>query len=72
MKVPVIQTTKIDQAKAGQMIRELRKKSGVSLRDMALKMNLSAPFVSDMELGRRNWSEEKFASAQKAIAALSK
>ena len=72
MKLPVIQTTKIDQTKAGQMIRELRKKSDVSLRDMAAQMNLSAPFVSDMELGRRNWSEEKFESAQKAIAQLAK
>lgn len=37
----------------GTYIRDLRKKKGLSLRELARQLNLSAPFVSDVELGRR-------------------
>lgn len=43
----------------GQEMRELRESNGVSLRDMAKRLELSAPYVSDLELGRRTgWNEE--------------
>jgi len=37
----------------GQHIRELRDKRSLSLRDLATKVNVSAAFISDVELGRR-------------------
>ena len=42
----------------GQRIRELRDKKDLSLREFASKLGCSAPFVSDIELGRRYPSEK--------------
>ena len=42
----------------GQKIHELRDKADLSLRELALKISVSAPFLSDIELGRRFPSEE--------------
>ncbi len=42
----------------GQHIRELRVEKSLSLREFAKRLNLSAPFVSDIELGRRDPSED--------------
>src|SRR3989304_1010465 len=42
----------------GQRIRELRKEKDFSLRDLAKKIGVSAAFLSDIELGRRNPSEK--------------
>lgn len=42
----------------GQKIRELREDQDVSLREFAKKLNLSAAFLSDIELGRRFPSPE--------------
>lgn len=44
----------------GQYIRELREKKDLSLREFAKRLGLSAPFVSDIELGRRFPSDEAF------------
>lgn len=37
----------------GKKLRELREASGLSLRDLARAVGISAPFLSDVELGRR-------------------
>jgi transcriptional regulator with XRE-family HTH domain len=41
----------------GEYIRALRDKSDLSLREFARQLNCSAPFISDVELGRRFPSE---------------
>ena len=46
----------------GQRIRELREANNFSLRELAKKIEISAPFLSDIELGRRYPSEEVLAS----------
>lgn len=46
------------QAEMGQIIREKRQDKKVSLRDMAQAIRISAPFLSDIELGRRSPSKE--------------
>ena len=49
----------------GERIRELRERHDWSVRELAKKLKLSAPFVSDIELGRRHPSDgvlERFAS----------
>lgn len=47
----------IDDSACGQMFRELREKRGVSLRSVAVAMDVSASYLSDLELGRRAWSQ---------------
>jgi len=42
----------------GERIRELREERDVSLRELAKKLGWSAPFLSDVELGRRYPSEK--------------
>jgi transcriptional regulator with XRE-family HTH domain len=42
----------------GEYIRELREKHDFSVRELAKKLKVSAPFLSDIELGRRHPSEE--------------
>ena len=42
----------------GEFIREERYKLDISLREMAGRLKISPPFLSDIELGRRFPSEE--------------
>ena len=42
----------------GERIRELRDQSDLSVRELAKKLKISAPFLSDIELGRRHPSDE--------------
>jgi len=48
----------VDHETTGHLFRQARKKAKLSLREMARRLKLSAPFVSDLELGRRNWTEK--------------
>lgn len=45
------------EIEAGKAMREAREAAGISLRDMAEKLNVSPPFLSDMERGNRKYSE---------------
>lgn len=45
----------INAVVVGKQMREKRRQYGVSLREVARRMGLSAPYVSDLELGRRNF-----------------
>ena len=51
----------------GERIRELREQLDLSLREFAAKLGLSAPFVSDIELGRRYPSEKVLADIAKIL-----
>lgn len=42
----------------GAHIRELREKQDLSVRELAKRLGVSAPFLSDVELGRRHPSDE--------------
>lgn len=42
----------------GQQLRNLRKKEGLSLRELARRMKVSVAYLSDLELGRRSWNNE--------------
>jgi transcriptional regulator with XRE-family HTH domain len=42
----------------GERIRELREQHDWSVRELAKKLKVSAPFLSDVELGRRHPSDE--------------
>lgn len=45
-------------ATMGQRLREMRERAGLSLRDVAKAANVSAPFLSDVERGRRFPADE--------------
>ena len=40
----------------GAVMRDKRSSKGMSLRDVADKVGVSAQFVGDLEKGHRNWS----------------
>jgi transcriptional regulator with XRE-family HTH domain len=46
----------------GEYIRELREEKDLSLRELAKKLEISAPFLSDIELGHRYPSDKVLAS----------
>ena len=46
----------LDPVVLGGQMRELRTKVGLSLRSMSELLHISAPYLCDLELGRRNWS----------------
>ncbi len=51
----------------GKQMRELREASGLSLRRVAELMEFSAAYVSDLELGRREWSDKLIRAYEKAL-----
>ena len=52
-------------ATLGEVIRHLREKQGLTLRGLALKAGISAPFLSDIEHNRRG--TEKIPALAKAL-----
>lgn len=42
----------------GEFIRERREAANISLRELARQIQITPPFLSDVELGRRNPSDE--------------
>lgn len=53
----------------GQKLRELRERAGLSLREVAKAAKVSAPFLSDVELGRRFPTNETLALIAQKIRA---
>ncbi len=51
--------TVTDHVATGEQMRYLRTKRGLSLRSVAEQMKVSAAYLSDLELGKRNWSHER-------------
>jgi transcriptional regulator with XRE-family HTH domain len=51
----------------GQFLKQQRTEAQLSLRELAEKVKVSAVFLSDIELGRRNPSPETLAELAKAL-----
>lgn len=49
--------------RVGEEIRRLREKQGLTLRAFAVALDLSAPFISDVEHGRRHLTSDRLARA---------
>jgi len=58
----------LDQAAIGDELRALRRAAGKSLRDIASALDISAPYLSDLERGNRNWSANRIQQFKKAVA----
>ena len=65
--IPTIATREIDHASAGKEIRTARDAAKMSLRRLADVLKISAPYLYDLETGRRNWTVERFDAARQAI-----
>lgn len=46
----------------GRVLRKLRESKHMSLRDAAKKLGISAPYLSDVELGRRRMTDDRVES----------
>jgi len=46
----------------GRVLRKLRESRDMSLRDAAKKLGISAPYLSDVELGRRRMTDDRVES----------
>lgn len=51
----------------GEKIRELREEKDLSGRELAKQIKISAPFLSDIELGRRHPSDEVLRTIAEAL-----
>jgi len=56
----------------GQAVRYLREENGLTLRALATKVGVSAPFLSDLEHDRRSASEETLEAFAKALGTTKK
>lgn len=52
-------TVSVDHVATGQKMRQLRVAARLSLRSVASQMAHSAAYVSDLELGKRAWTEDR-------------
>lgn len=57
----------MDAKTLGERMRELRLERNLSLRKLAARIDKSAPFISDIELGRRFPSPEVLADIAQAL-----
>jgi transcriptional regulator with XRE-family HTH domain len=60
----------INHVATGAQFRRERIRLGISLRSLARAAGQTAPYLSDLELGRRNWTQEKLASLSKILSDL--
>ena len=51
----------------GERIRELREERDLSLRELAAEIEVSAAFMSDVELGRRHPSDKHMVAVARAL-----
>lgn len=49
----------INHVETGAGFRAERERAGISLRELAAAANMTAPYVSDLEQGKRNWTQER-------------
>jgi len=54
-----VEIRRVNHVAIGGAVRERRKALKVSLRAVAKWMNVSAPYLSDLERGLRNWSQHR-------------
>jgi transcriptional regulator with XRE-family HTH domain len=59
--------TAVTEKNLGEWIRDLREGADLSLRELAKSVDVSAPFLSDVELGRRYPSDEVLGKLAKAL-----
>ncbi len=64
--------SKVNSKRTGHEARSIREMAQVSLRSLAAAMKLSAGFISDLELGRRQWKQSHVDNFNKSLKGISK
>jgi transcriptional regulator with XRE-family HTH domain len=59
----------IDSRRLGQDLRNKRISRKISLRDLSERMGICAPYLCELELGRRRWSNGLIERFEKALEA---
>jgi transcriptional regulator with XRE-family HTH domain len=72
MEAPLVLNYEIDHRKAGLSVRKRRVSLGISVLDLADALGLKKSYMSDLERGRRNWTDKRFKEAHRAIHKLSR
>jgi predicted transcriptional regulator len=49
----------ISHIETGKKMRQLRTDADISLREVARRLGISGAYLSDMEQGKRNWTNAK-------------
>lgn len=57
-----------EQKRIGRWARDRREDASVSLREVARRMGVSAPHLSDLERGNRNWTADMLTAWESALA----
>ena len=65
--IKLIKTLQIQSKETGQAARRERKSRGISLREVARRLKVSAAYISDLELGHRKWKIERIRAYEKAL-----
>lgn len=51
----------------GASMRRRRERAGIGLREMARRVNMTAAYLSDLELGRRAWRNTRLRAEYEAL-----
>lgn len=70
MKLIFKETTTIDHCATGAMVRHQRKARSISGKRVADIMGIPRSLLSDLEAGRRNWTQDRLDSYAAAIRRL--
>jgi len=65
--IKLIKTIQIQHKETGAAARAARQARFLSLRAMAVRMKVSAPYICDLERGYRNWSIARIRAYEKAL-----
>ncbi len=65
--LPTKTITVTDDEKVGLILRAKRERAKMSLRTVAAKLGFSAAYVSDLERGKRAWTDAKVADYLAAL-----
>lgn len=57
----------IDNEAIGNLARKTRWSLNIPLREVARRMNYSAAYISDLELGKRNWTQKLLNDYENAL-----
>lgn len=62
-----VTVTEVDNDNTGRLAKEYRKAAGFSLRAVARKIGVSAPYICDLENGHRSWKAVMLARYRMAV-----
>jgi predicted transcriptional regulator len=65
--IKLVKTLKIQHHATGINARQERQRRGISLREIARRMQFSPAYISDLERGLRNWQMETIKRYEKAL-----